>query len=52
MLPKGEFLFIPLLSTAYFGTPLRLEIGEAREAFLGRAKAAVETLRQAGGCDA
>jgi 1-acyl-sn-glycerol-3-phosphate acyltransferase len=51
MLPKGEFLFIPLLSTAYFGAPMKLIAGESKEAFLIRAKAAVEALRQIGGCD-
>ena len=44
MLPKGDFLFVPLVATAYFGTPLRMERGEDKTAFLARTKAAVEAL--------
>jgi 1-acyl-sn-glycerol-3-phosphate acyltransferase len=50
ILPKGNFLLIPLLATAYFGPPLRLRPDEDKAAFLNRAKAAVESLRGQGGC--
>ena len=42
ILPKGEFLPIPLLCSVNFGTPLRLLPGESKQAFLTRARAAVE----------
>ena len=48
ILPKGDFLFIPLLATAYFGEPLRRIEGEDKGAFLERAKAAVERLKDHG----
>lgn len=45
ILPKGEFLPVPLLATATFGAPLPPLAGESREAFLERARAAVTALR-------
>lgn len=48
ILPKGDFLLIPLLATAYFGPPLRLGDGEDKCDFLKRAKAAIETLKAQG----
>jgi 1-acyl-sn-glycerol-3-phosphate acyltransferase len=42
VLPKGEFLPIPLLCSVNFGTPMRLLPAESKEAFLARARAAVE----------
>jgi 1-acyl-sn-glycerol-3-phosphate acyltransferase len=42
VLPKGEFLPIPLLCSVNFGAPLRLQPDESRDAFLTRARAAVE----------
>ena len=42
ILPKGEFLPIPLLCSVNFGTPLRLLPGESKQAFLTRARTAVE----------
>ncbi|HEX8323204.1 MAG TPA: lysophospholipid acyltransferase family protein [Tepidisphaeraceae bacterium] len=51
ILPKGDFLLIPLLATAYFGPPLRLGAGEDKCAFLDRAKAAVEALKEQGAHD-
>jgi len=45
ILPKGEFLFVPLLSCISFGPPLSLEAGESRESFLRRAERAVRELR-------
>jgi len=45
VLPKGEFLPVPILGGVTVGAPLRLADGEARPAFLARARAALETLR-------
>lgn len=45
ILPKGELLPVPLLGSVSFGAPLRLEDGEAKPAFLERARAAVNALR-------
>ncbi|HEV7734871.1 MAG TPA: lysophospholipid acyltransferase family protein [Candidatus Binatia bacterium] len=44
ILPKGEVLPVPLLSRAHFGTPMHLASDEPRDAFLERARAAVEAL--------
>lgn len=44
VLPKGEFVPVPLSATATFGAPLRLEPGEERDAFLARAHAALVAL--------
>lgn len=44
ILPKGEFLPVPLLSSITFGAPFRLEPGEERDAFLERARQAVARL--------
>ena len=41
VLPKGEFLPLPLLVTVSFGAPMRVLAGEAREPFLERARRAV-----------
>jgi len=41
ILPKGEVLPVPLLSTVTFGPPLRLEPEEAKQSFLDRARAAL-----------
>lgn len=46
ILPKGEFLPVPLLGSVSFGAPVKLEVGEARPEFLGRAQAAVKALHQ------
>jgi 1-acyl-sn-glycerol-3-phosphate acyltransferase len=45
ILPKGEILPVPLLSTVAFGAPLRLESDESRERFLERARESVLALR-------
>jgi hypothetical protein len=45
ILPKGEVLPVPLLSSVSFGAPLRVKEGEAKLAFLERARAAVNQLR-------
>jgi 1-acyl-sn-glycerol-3-phosphate acyltransferase len=44
ILPKGEFLPVPILGSVTFGAPIKLEAGEARETFLTRAQAAVKAL--------
>jgi 1-acyl-sn-glycerol-3-phosphate acyltransferase len=44
VLPKGEFLPVPLLCTVAFGAPLRLGAGEEKAAFLDRARDAVLAL--------
>jgi 1-acyl-sn-glycerol-3-phosphate acyltransferase len=38
VLPKGEFIPVPLLCSVNFGTPLKLQPGEEKQAFLDRAK--------------
>ena len=45
ILPKGEFLPVPLLGTVTFGAPLRLDAGEAKRAFLERARQALLALK-------
>jgi hypothetical protein len=45
ILPKGELLPVPMLSRVVFGRPTSLEPGEPKRAFLDRARAAVEGLR-------
>ncbi len=45
ILPKGEFVPVPLLSSATFGPPMRLAPGEDKAAFLGRAREAVCRLK-------
>jgi len=45
VLPKGEFLPVPLLSGISFGPPLRLMDGEPKAEFLARAREAVCRLK-------
>lgn len=45
ILPKGEFLPVPLLGSVSFGPAIRLEHGEEKIAFLNRALAAVKALQ-------
>ena len=47
ILPRGEFLPVPLLSCITFGAPMWLEAGEPKQAFLERARAAVRNLKEA-----
>jgi 1-acyl-sn-glycerol-3-phosphate acyltransferase len=47
VMPKGEFVPIPLLCTVTFGTPIRLEDGEERPEFISRARAALLALAPA-----
>ena len=46
ILPKGEVLPVPLLSTATFGPPIHFELDEPKRAFLERARDAVCKLRR------
>jgi 1-acyl-sn-glycerol-3-phosphate acyltransferase len=46
VMPKGTALLVPLICTARFGAPLRLEPGESKAHFLERARAAVATLAE------
>jgi 1-acyl-sn-glycerol-3-phosphate acyltransferase len=45
ILPKGEFMPVPLLSSATFGPPVHLMPGEDRHAFLERTRQAVCRLK-------
>ncbi len=44
VMPKGKLLPLPLLCTATFGVPLRLNAGEDKQAFLDRARDALLAL--------
>jgi 1-acyl-sn-glycerol-3-phosphate acyltransferase len=46
VLPKGEFLPLPLLSSLSVGAPVRLEAGEAKADFLRRLRQAVVDLKE------
>jgi len=46
ILPRGEFLPVPLLSCITFGPPMWLESGETKNEFLERARIAVLSLRE------
>jgi 1-acyl-sn-glycerol-3-phosphate acyltransferase len=45
ILPKGEFLAVPLIATIAEGPPLHINPGETKVDFLARARQALETLR-------
>ena len=45
VMPKGEFVPVPVLCSVTFGAPVKLEPGEERRAFLDRARSAVIALR-------
>jgi 1-acyl-sn-glycerol-3-phosphate acyltransferase len=45
ILPKGEFLPVPVISRVTFGAPLRLEANETKESFLSKAHAALCALK-------
>ena len=49
VMPKGKLLPLPLLCTATFGEPLRLQPGEDKAAFLERARSALLALQQPAG---
>jgi 1-acyl-sn-glycerol-3-phosphate acyltransferase len=44
ILPKGDFLPVPLLGSLSLGPPLRIESGEQKTAFLQRTRQAVQQL--------
>jgi len=44
MLPKGEFLPVPMVGSVTFGTTIRIEENETKPTFLLRARQAVESL--------
>ncbi|MDX1962502.1 MAG: lysophospholipid acyltransferase family protein [Pirellulales bacterium] len=46
ILPRGEFLPVPLLSCITFGSPIWLEKGEPKTEFLQRARQAVKNLKE------
>ena len=46
VLPKGEFIPVPMVSRVVFGESLRLEDGEPKDEFLARAREAIEALRE------
>jgi 1-acyl-sn-glycerol-3-phosphate acyltransferase len=46
ILPKGEFLPVPVFASIYFGAPIRVEEGERKADFLQRAKTSIEMLRK------
>lgn len=48
ILPKGEILPAPLVSTLTFGAPIHVEEGETKHEFLERARNAVLALRRKG----
>jgi hypothetical protein len=45
VLPRGEFLPVPLLSCITIGPPMWLESGESKTEFLKRAREAVKRLK-------
>lgn len=45
LLPKGEYIPVPVLCSVTFGAPMKLEENEDRKTFLERARAAVIQLR-------
>ena len=46
ILPKGEFLPVPLMGSLSFGVPIKLQTGEDKNAFLERAQNAVKALHK------
>jgi 1-acyl-sn-glycerol-3-phosphate acyltransferase len=46
ILPRGEFLPVPLLTCITFGAPIWLEEGETKQQFLHRAREAVLSLKE------
>ena len=48
ILPKGEFLPVPMLSLLTFGKPIQVALGEEKDTFLERAREAVSGLRRIG----
>ena len=48
ILPKGEFLPVPMLSLLTFGKPIQVDPGEHKDDFLERSREAVASLRRIG----
>jgi len=46
ILPRGEFMLVPLLSSITIGSPIYLEAGEPKTSFLNRASKAVKVLKE------
>ena len=46
ILPKGEFLPVPVLGGVNFGTPVKLEPGEGKDAFLQRMQTAIKEMQR------
>lgn len=46
ILPKGDFVVVPLLAAVTFGTPVRVADGEDKPTFLARAREAVAQLKR------
>jgi 1-acyl-sn-glycerol-3-phosphate acyltransferase len=46
ILPRGEFLPVPVLGSIYFGTPMKINADERKADFLQRARLAVDSLRE------
>ena len=46
ILPKGDFILVPLLAAVTFGTPVKPQEGEDKPTFLARAREAVASLRR------
>jgi 1-acyl-sn-glycerol-3-phosphate acyltransferase len=46
VMPKGEVVPVPILCSVTFGSPLQLQPGEDKRAFLDRAREAVMALRE------
>lgn len=44
ILPRGEFIYVPLMAAVTFGAPIRIGEGEEKQAFLDRARAVLATL--------
>jgi len=44
ILPKGEFIVLPLIASVRFGKPLERHADEPKQEFLERARAAVAAL--------
>ena len=47
ILPKGEFILLPLLAAVRFGTPIQPLANESKEEFLARARSAVADMEDA-----
>ncbi len=46
ILPRGEFMPVPLLSSITIGSPIYLEVGESKVDFLSRASRSVKVLKE------